>query len=116
MQTRLLPKTVDKTLCLANHQERESDLSLVVASSFVRRVQIGSCVTSIFGPGKSQKKSVIDFADEQLKMAHELCETAAYQALRTGDCVSEIDTALEYLEKLRTTANNEVRRPTEQML
>jgi hypothetical protein len=116
MQTRLFPKTVDKTLCLANHQVRELDPSLVVASSFVRRAQTGSCVTSVFGSGQSQKKPVIDFADEQLKMAHELCETAAHQALRTGNCVSEIETALEHLEKLRTTVNNEVRRPTEQML
>lgn len=116
MQTRLLPKTIDRTLCLANHQVRELDPALVVASSFIRRAQTGSCVTSVSGSGKSQKKPVIDFADEQLKMAYELCEIAAHQALRTGNCVSEIDTALGYLEKLRTRVNNEVRRPTEQLL
>ncbi|KAJ5348571.1 uncharacterized protein N7506_001824 [Penicillium brevicompactum] len=116
MQTRLLPKTVDKTLCLANHQMRELDPSLVVASSFVRRAQTGSCVTSVSGSGKSQKKQVTDFADEHLKIAHELCETAAHQALRTGKCVSEIEAVLRHLEKLRTTVNNEIRRPRDQML
>ncbi|KAJ6118321.1 hypothetical protein N7471_013788 [Penicillium samsonianum] len=43
----------------------------------------------------TKHSSVIDLANKQLELAHELCETAAYQALRTGDCASEIDSALK---------------------
>jgi hypothetical protein len=71
---------------------------------------------SVFGSEQAQKKSVIDLTDKELQLAHELCETAAYQALRIGNCVSRIDNAVNNLERLLTTANNEVQRLTEQKL
>lgn len=116
MQTRFLPKTRDKTFCLVNHQLGESNQPQAVTSNLVRRIETGSGMIGVFGSPQAQKKSVIDLADKELQLVHGLCETAAYQALRTGDCVSEIHKAANNLKKLLTTANNEVRRLTEQKL
>lgn len=61
-----------------------------------------------------QKNTAIDFADTQLELAHRLCETAAYHAMRTDDGVSEIDRAAKNPKQLLETAN-EVRCLTEVM-
>lgn len=70
----------------------------------------------VTGHKKPPKMSAIDHADKQLILAHELCETAVYQALRTGDCVSEIDSAVKNFKNLLGLASNEVRRLKEQKL
>ena len=115
LQTRFLPRTIHKTSCLVNHRFGESDQSQVVASNLVRRIQTRSGIR-LTGSRKAQKTPVIDLADNQLELAHKLCETAAYQALRAGDCVSEIDSAVKNLKTLLETASNELRRLTEQKM
>ncbi|KAJ6026385.1 hypothetical protein N7499_004238 [Penicillium canescens] len=55
-----------------------------------------------------QKKSVIGLADKQLELAHELCETVA--ALRTGECISEINSVVKSLKKLLETTNTRLAR------
>lgn len=94
----------------------ESNQPQVVTSNLVRRIETGPGMIGVFGSRKAQKKSVIDLADKELQLVHELCETAAYQALQTGDCVSEIDSAANNLKKLLKMANNEVRCLTEEEL
>ncbi|KAJ5051285.1 hypothetical protein NUH16_003066 [Penicillium rubens] len=116
MQTRFFAKPLDKTSCLVNHLLGESEPSQEVASKLVRRIQTDSGMIGVIGSQKIQGKSTIDLADKQLILAHELCETAAYQALRTGDCVSEVDSAVKNFKNLLELASNEVRRLKEQKL
>jgi hypothetical protein len=116
IQTRFFAKPLDKTACLVNHLLEESEQSQEVASKLVSRIHTETGMISIAGSKEVQKKSAIDLADKQLILAHELCETAAYQALRTGDCVSEINSAVKNFKDLLEMASNEVRRLKEQKL
>lgn len=116
MQTCLRIKRLDAAACLVNDLSEESDQSQVAALNSFRRIQTGAGMTSVTGSKGTQKKSAIDLADKHLELAHALCETAAYQALRSGDCSPELDSAVERFKKLLDMAGKEVRRLTEQKL
>lgn len=45
-------------------------------------------------------------ADKDLEICQNLCETAAHQFLRDGDCKLELDTVLKNLEKVSDVANS----------
>ncbi|KAF7590380.1 hypothetical protein BBP40_002933 [Aspergillus hancockii] len=60
------------------------------------------------------KDSPFDRADKQLELAHSLCENAAYQFLRMGDCASELRGVDEKFKNLLELATSEVRRLTEE--
>ncbi|KAE8337274.1 hypothetical protein BDV24DRAFT_103328 [Aspergillus arachidicola] len=60
------------------------------------------------------KNSPFDMADRQLELAHSMCETAAYQFLRTGDCSEELQGVLDKFKALLELATGEVRRLTEE--
>ncbi|KAE8168304.1 hypothetical protein BDV40DRAFT_97777 [Aspergillus tamarii] len=60
------------------------------------------------------KNSPFEMADRQLELAHSLCETAAYQFLRVGDCSEELQGALDKFKALLELATGEVRRLTEE--
>ena len=60
------------------------------------------------------QESPFDFADKQLELAHGLCETAAYQVLRSGACGTELDGVVEIFQMLLEIATNEVKRLKEE--
>lgn len=59
---------------------------------------------------QQQKESSFDYADKQLELAQSLCETAAHQFLRCGDCSSELESVKEKFNLVLEVANNEAAR------
>ncbi|KKA19864.1 hypothetical protein T310_6127 [Rasamsonia emersonii CBS 393.64] len=57
-----------------------------------------------------QKESSFDYADKQLELAQSLCETAAHQFLRCGDCSTELEGVKEKFNLLLEVANSEAAR------
>ncbi|CEJ58433.1 hypothetical protein PMG11_07088 [Penicillium brasilianum] len=80
------------------------------ALSYVRSTRTGGGVVGVTGSSGIRKESPFDFADKQLELAHGLCETAAYQVLRSGDCGTELDGVEEKFHMLLEMATNEVKR------
>lgn len=66
------------------------------------------------GPPGPQKETAFDLADKQLEVAHGLCESAAYQFLRSGDCNSELNNVEEKFKMLLKMSDAEVRRLKEE--
>ncbi|KAF3400726.1 hypothetical protein DPV78_005446 [Talaromyces pinophilus] len=62
----------------------------------------------------SQTDSAFDFADKQLDIAQSLCETAAHQFLRTGDCAKELEDMLAKFKTVLQTATQEATRLREE--
>ncbi|KAJ5900929.1 uncharacterized protein N7473_004999 [Penicillium subrubescens] len=84
------------------------------ALSYVRSTRAGGGLVGVTGSSGIRKESPFDFADKQLELAHGLCETAAYQVLRSGDCATELDGVEEKFKMLLEMANNEVKRLEEE--
>ena len=82
--------------------------------SFVRSTRAGSGLLSMNGSSGMAKESSFDFAEKQLELAHSLCETAAYQVLRSGDCGTELDGVEEKFTILQEMAEREVKRLEEE--
>lgn len=61
-------------------------------------------------PPGPQKETAFDHADKHLEVAHGLCESAAYQVLRAGDCKAELGSVEEKFRMLFDMANVEVQR------
>ncbi|CAI7611799.1 unnamed protein product [Penicillium glandicola] len=78
--------------------------------SCVRSTRTTSGLVGISGTSAIRKDSAFDFADKQLELAHALCETAASQVLRSGDCGTELDGVEEKFKMLLEAAINEVDR------
>lgn len=91
-----------------------SDQSEPSALSCVRSTRTGGGLVGVTGSTGVRKESPFDFADKQLEQAHGLCETAAYQILRSGDCATELDGVEEKFKMLLEMANSEVTRLTEE--
>lgn len=79
-----------------------------VRSTLTGPAIVGNGVTGV------RKESPFDFADKQLQLAHGLCETAADQVLRSGDCGTELDGVEEKFKMLLQTAKTEVERLTKE--
>jgi hypothetical protein len=60
------------------------------------------------------ESSAFEFTDKQLDLAQSLCETAAHQFLRTGDCAKELEDILAKFETVRQTATQEATRLREE--
>lgn len=56
------------------------------------------------------RESPFDMAEKQLELVHGVCETAAYQFLRSGDCSTELSSVEGKFKSLLDLATNEVRR------
>ncbi|EAW12964.1 uncharacterized protein ACLA_014010 [Aspergillus clavatus NRRL 1] len=56
------------------------------------------------------RETAFDIADKQLELLHSLCETAAYQVLRYGDCSTELAAVVEKFRILLELATREVQR------
>ncbi|KAJ5457647.1 hypothetical protein N7475_009035 [Penicillium sp. IBT 31633x] len=80
--------------------------------SCVRSTRTTAGLIGVSGTSALRKDSPFDFADKQLELAHSLCETAAYQVLRCGDCGTELDGVEENFKILLEAAINEVDRLT----
>jgi len=65
-------------------------------------------------PGPQKETTAFDLADKQLEVAHGLCESAAYQFLRSGDCKSELSSVDEKFKMLLDISGVEVRRLKEE--
>ncbi|KAJ5876046.1 uncharacterized protein N7529_001630 [Penicillium soppii] len=78
--------------------------------SVVRSTRTTSGVVGVTGTSPLRQDSPSDFADKQLELAHALCETAAYQVLRSGDCGTELDGVEEKFKMLLEATINEVDR------
>ena len=61
-------------------------------------------------PPGPQKETAFDLADKHLEVAHGLCESAAYQFLRAGDCKAELGSVEEKFRILVDMAGVEVQR------
>ena len=64
--------------------------------------------------GADEKLSAFDEADKDLEVTQTLCEVAAHQCLRDGDCRLEIEGMREKLENCRIIAKREVQRLQEE--
>lgn len=62
----------------------------------------------------SRNDSAFEFADKQLDIAQSLCETAAHQFLRAGDCAKELEDMLAKFKIVLQTATQEVTRLREE--
>jgi len=61
-----------------------------------------------------QKETSFDFADKQLELAQSLCEAAAHQFLRSGDCSTELENIQQKFKLVLEAAESEVERLREE--
>ncbi|KAK4865670.1 hypothetical protein LT330_009103 [Penicillium expansum] len=110
-QMSLMPRTgLRSGLLSKGMMNMPSGLGQTGPLSCVRSTRTTSGVVGISGTSTLRKDSPFDFADKQLELAHSLCETAAYQVLRSGDCGTELDGVEEKFKMLLEGAINEVDR------
>ncbi len=64
--------------------------------------------------GDDDKQSTFDEADKDLEITQSLCEVAAHQFLRDGDCRVEIEGMRKKFENCRAIAKREVERLKEE--
>lgn len=95
------------------NKQAESDESPLSILSTVRSTRTGAGLIGLSG-SSGRKDSTFDFADQQLELAHGLCETAAFHVLRSGDCATELDGVEEKFKMLLEATNNEVTRLLEE--
>ena len=110
LRANLLNRTANITSQIAAGEQ-----SPISSLSCVRSTRTASGVVGVTGtsPGV-RKESPFDFADKQLELAHGLCETAAYQVLRSGDCGTELDGVEENFKMLLEMTKTEVIRLEEE--
>ncbi|KAJ5599767.1 hypothetical protein N7450_000834 [Penicillium hetheringtonii] len=81
----------------------------------VRSTRTGAGLVGVTGSTTGIKKeSPFDYTDKQLELAHGLCETAAYQVLRSGDCGTELDGVEEKFKMMLEMVDKEVERLKEE--
>ena len=81
----------------------------------VRSTRTGAGLVGVTGSTSGiRKESPFDYTDKQLELAHGLCETAAYQVLRSGDCGTELDGVEEKFKMMLEMVDKEVERLKEE--
>ena len=106
---------LNKTVNIGTNNQPGGTPSSLSSLACVRSMRTGGGVVGISGSTASlQKESPFDYADKQLELAHGLCETAAYQVLRSGDCGTELDGVEEKFQMLLEMVDNEVKRLEEE--
>ncbi|KAJ5980659.1 hypothetical protein N7481_007957 [Penicillium waksmanii] len=89
--------------------------SALASLSCVRSTRTGAGLVGVTGSTSGiRKESPFDYTDKQLEVAHGLCETAAYQVLRSGDCGTELDGVEEKFKMLLEMVTKEVERLREE--
>ncbi|KAJ5262325.1 hypothetical protein N7497_009460 [Penicillium chrysogenum] len=109
-QMALMPRTGLRAGLLSKGMNMPSGLGQTGPLSCVRSTRTTAGLVGVSGTTALRKDSPFDFADKQLELAHSLCETAAYQVLRSGDCGTELDGVEEKFKMLLEAAINEVDR------
>ncbi|KAJ5893659.1 hypothetical protein N7495_005350 [Penicillium taxi] len=109
LRSSLLSRTANYT-----NRQTESEESPLSILSTVRSTRNGASLVGISGSMGMRKDSTFDYADKQLELAHGLCETAAFQVLRSGDCGTELDGVEEKFKMLLEVTHNEVTRLLEE--
>lgn len=66
------------------------------------------------GPKGASNNTPFDIADQHLEVAQNLCETAAHQFLRRGDCLAELEKTKGKLSSALDMAKDEVKRLAEE--
>lgn len=66
------------------------------------------------GPGEPQRPDVLDELDKGLEYVQSMCEHAAHQFLRDGDCADEIVKIRDRLNETKEAADREIGRMQEQ--
>jgi len=61
-----------------------------------------------------RKETSFEFADKQLESVQSLCEVAAHQVLRSGNCSTELENIQEKFKLVLETAESEVERRVEE--
>lgn len=101
---------LNKSVNTGSSNTAGGDSPLPVLAS-IRSTRVGA---GVIGASRSltsiRNESPFDFADKQLELAHGLCETAAYQVLRSGDCGTELDGVEEKFKMLLEATKNEIQR------
>lgn len=104
------PSLLNRTVNIGSNNTSGGESQLPYLAC-VRSTRTGA---GVVGVSESQtnirKESPLDFADKQLELAYGLCETAAYEVLRSGDCGTELDGVEEKFKMLLETTNHEVNR------
>lgn len=104
------PSLLNKTVNIGSNNTSGGESQLPYLAC-VRSTRTGA---GVVGVSESQtnirKESPLDFADKQLELAYGLCETAAYEVLRSGDCGTELDGVEEKFKMLLEATNHEVNR------
>ncbi|RAO69738.1 uncharacterized protein BHQ10_005750 [Talaromyces amestolkiae] len=100
----------------ATSRSRESlrGLQLPPLEGFRRRTNGAPTITTTTNNNNNQNDSAFEFADKQLDIAQSLCETAAHQFLRTGDCAKELEDMLAKFKIVLQTATQEATRLREE--
>lgn len=106
---------LNKTVNIGTNNQPGGATSPLSGLSCVRSTRATGGVVGVTGTAASMRKeSPFDYVDKQLELAHGLCETAAYQVLRSGDCGTELDGVEENLKMLQDMVDNEVTRLEEE--
>ncbi|KAJ5981905.1 hypothetical protein N7451_012005 [Penicillium sp. IBT 35674x] len=90
----------------------EEESSALSTLAYLRSTRISAGILGVTGSTENRKQLPLDYVDKQLKLAHRLCETAAYQALRLGHCGGDIFGLEEKLMILLSMVNKEMARLT----
>jgi hypothetical protein len=89
--------------------------SPIASLACVRSTRTATGIVGVTGTSNGiSKDSPFDFSDKQLELAHGLCETAAFQVLRSGDCGTELDGVEEKFKMLLEMTTKEVTRLEEE--
>ncbi|EFR00213.1 hypothetical protein MGYG_03216 [Nannizzia gypsea CBS 118893] len=99
------PDDDENTLVLPHHASFRRSRS----TQFDPKHGTNGTATKTTTPSK-QTASAFDLTDKQLEIAQSLCETAAHQFLRNGDCSKELSKTLERLNAALEMAKAEVTR------
>lgn len=117
----LMPRTglraglLNRSAAITGNAEGGGEPSALSSLSCVRSTRTGAGVVGVTGSTSGiRKESPFDYTDKQLELVHGLCETAAYQVLRSGDCGTELDAVEEKFKMLLEMAAKEVERLKEE--
>lgn len=106
---------LNRSAALTGNTVGGDEPSALSSLACVRSTRTGAGLVGVTGSTSGiRKESPFDYTDKQLEVAHGLCETAAYQVLRSGDCGTELDGVEEKFKMLLEMVGKEVERLKEE--
>lgn len=107
-------KGLDMFASTGRPRESFSRMQLPSLDGYRRTSANGARGSTTTASMNTQSESAFDFADKQLEIAQSLCETAAHQFLRSGDCAKELEDMLAKFNIVLQIATQEVTRLREE--